>query len=110
MNKSIYNKNISNKNPTKDITSDDLKNKLFKSTNKKKNFDIYFQNKKLGFSKKTLPIIAGPNGIENKEMLFKIAKFLKNQKINFFRVHTFKPLTFPYRSSQYSDTGTKMSF
>ncbi len=101
----LFNKNISNKDPTKDITDDDLKNKLILSTDKKKKFLINFKNKKLAFNNKTLPIIAGPNGIENREMLFKTAKFLKKQKINFFRVHTFKPLTFPYRSSQYSDTG-----
>ena len=32
----IYNKKISNKFPTKDITDDDLENKLIISTNKKK--------------------------------------------------------------------------
>ena len=36
MKKNIFIKNLSNKNPTKDITLDDQKNKLMISTSKKK--------------------------------------------------------------------------
>ena len=96
---------LTNKNPTKDISVEDIKFKLFKSTSKTKN--IVKVNKKVSFGGKFLPIIAGPNGIESKKMLFEVAKFFKKQRINVFRVHTYKPLTFPYRSGQYSDAGTE---
>ena len=34
----------------------------------------------------------------------KIAKNLKKNNINLIRGHAYKPLTFPYRSKQYSET------
>ncbi len=99
----IFVKNLTNKNPTKDISDEDLKFKLFLSTSKKKR-SIKI-NSKVKFTQSTLPVIAGPNGIESKELLFEVAKFFKKLKINLFRVHAFKPLTFPYRSNQYHDVG-----
>lgn len=103
--KNIFIKNLTNKNPTKDISNDDLKYKLIRSTSKKKK--IVKVNEKVIFQENSLPIIAGPNGIESKELLFEVAEFFKKIKINLFRVHAFKPLTFPYRSSQYQDVGEK---
>ncbi len=96
---------INNKNPTKDITLDDIKNKIPLSTKKRTKKIIY--NGKNIFSEQIIPIIAGPNGTESKELLFKTAKLLHKNKLKYFRVHMFKPLTFPYRSSQYSESGIK---
>lgn len=96
---------INNKNPTKDITIDDIKNKIPLATKKRIKKIIYKDN--LLFSKDIIPIISGPNGVESKELLFKTAKLLKKNNLKFFRVHMFKPLTFPYRSTQYSESGLK---
>lgn len=96
---------INNKNPTKDITIDDIKNKIPLATKKRIKKIIYKDN--LLFSKDIIPIISGPNGVESKELLFKTAKLLKKNNLKFFRAHMFKPLTFPYRSTQYSESGLK---
>ena len=93
---------LSNKEPTKDITKDDLNYKLPKVTSKK---EVKVKvSKDIIFSKKTLPIIAGPNGVESRELIFKIAKYLKKLGIKIIRGHAYKPLTFPYRSSQYKES------
>ena len=56
------------------------------------------------FSEKHLPIIAGPNGVEGRKMIFTVAKFLKKQGIKILRGHAYKPLTFPYRSKTYKES------
>tara|TARA_B100000131_G_C18110717_1_gene609531 strand:- start:1327 stop:2229 length:903 start_codon:yes stop_codon:yes gene_type:complete len=93
---------LSNKEPTKDITKDDINYKLPKVTSKK---EVKVKvSKDIIFSKKTLPIIAGPNGVESRELIFKIAKYLRKLGIKIIRGHAYKPLTFPYRSSQYKES------
>lgn len=100
--KDLFIKNLSNKQPTKDITLDDIKNKLFRITSNK---EIKVKvSKNVIFSRKNIPIIAGPNGVENKELIFNVAKFLKKLGINILRGHAYKPLTFPYRSNSYKET------
>ena len=98
----LFIKNLSNKQPTKDITLDDIKNKIFRSTSKQE-ISIKVSNNVV-FSKKTLPIIAGPNGVENRKLIFQVAKYLKKLGVNILRGHAYKPLTFPYRSKKYSET------
>ena len=102
MSKKYFIKNLTNKNPTKDITEDDIKFKIPKITSKnKKNVKI---NNKIIFNAKNIPIIAGPNGVESRKLIFNVAKFLKKKGINILRGHAYKPLTFPYRSNQYLET------
>ena len=84
---------LSNKEPTKDITQDDINYKLPKVTSKKE--VLVKVSKDIVFSKKTLPIIAGPNGVESRELIFKVAKYLKKIGIKKIRGHAYKPLTFP---------------
>ncbi|MBH09654.1 MAG: 3-deoxy-7-phosphoheptulonate synthase [Candidatus Marinimicrobia bacterium] len=93
---------LSNKEPTKDITQDDINYKLPKVTSKKE--VLVKVSKDIVFSKKTLPIIAGPNGVESRELIFKVAKYLKKIGIKIIRGHAYKPLTFPYRSNQYKES------
>lgn len=95
-------KNLSNKNPTKDITHDDIKYKIPKITSNK-NVSVKVTDKII-FNKRNLPIIAGPNGVESRELIFNVAKFLKKKGIKILRGHAYKPLTFPYRSKQYLET------
>ncbi len=98
-------KNLSNKQPTKDITFDDKKNKLKLSTANKK--IVVKVGKNIVFGEKNIPIIAGPNGVESLGLMRKVAKTLKKNNINLIRGHAYKPLTFPYRSKQYSETQTQ---
>tara|TARA_B100000787_G_C16166615_1_gene284226 strand:+ start:580 stop:1491 length:912 start_codon:yes stop_codon:yes gene_type:complete len=95
--------NLSNKQPTKDISLDDIKFKLKEITSKKKEIIIKI-SKDIIFSKKNIPIIAGPNGVESRKLIFDVAKFLKKSGVKILRGHSYKPLTFPYRSKQYRDT------
>jgi len=101
--KNVYVKRLSNKNPTKDITIDDIKYKIPRITSKKK-ITVKINNK-VSFSEKSIPIIAGPNGVESRKLIFSVASFLKKKGIKILRGHAFKPLTFPYRSKQYLETG-----
>src|SRR6056300_395741 len=96
---------LTNKEPTKDISKDDIKNKLPQITfYKKKNIRI---SKDVIFGRKNIPIIAGPNGVESEELMHKVAKVLVKNKIKIIRGHAYKPLTFPYRSKQYFETQDK---
>jgi 3-deoxy-7-phosphoheptulonate synthase len=100
--KNNFVKNLNNKQPTKDITEDDISYKIPLITAKKK-IEVKINNK-ISFNKKTLPIIAGPNGVESRKLIFNVGKLLKKNKINILRGHAYKPLTFPYRSKQYLET------
>ncbi len=102
MSKNIFIKNLSNKNPTKDITLDDIKYKIPLIT-KKQNINIKINNK-ISFNKNNVPIIAGPNGVESRKLIFNVANFLKKKGIKILRGHAYKPLTFPYRSKKYLET------
>lgn len=94
-------KNLTNKEPTKDITLDDIKYKLPLSTSKKKR--IVKISKNISFGGLNLPIIAGPNGVENKSLMINVARQLQKNNIQIIRGHAYKPLTFPYRSKQYNE-------
>jgi len=102
MRQKLFIRNLSNKNPTKDLTEDDLKFKIPKIT-RKKNIVVKLNNQ-VSFSKNNLPIIAGPNGVESRKLIFKVASFLKKKGIKILRGHAYKPLTFPYRSKKYLET------
>ena len=56
--KNRFIKNLTNKQPTKDITSDDLKDKIPIITSKK-NIEVKIDKKTI-FNNKSIPIIAGP--------------------------------------------------
>ena len=97
---------MENKFPGKDITEDDLKDKfpLSSSKNKKKIVKI---SKDISFGSSDVPIIAGPNTLENKDMIFKCCELLEKKKIKMLRAGIYKPLTFPYRSEKYFELGDK---
>ena len=97
---------MENKFPGKDITEDDLKDKfpLSSSKNKKKIVKI---SKDISFGLSDVPIIAGPNTLENKDMIFKCCELLEKKKIKMLRAGIYKPLTFPYRSKKYFELGDK---
>ena len=99
---SINKKKLTNKEPTKDITSDDLINKLPLSTSRKKRLVKISNN--IIFGGSAIPVIAGPNGVESRDLMFKVAQQLVKNKINIIRGHAYKPLTFPYRSKTYNES------
>jgi len=97
---------MDNKFPGKDISSSDLKDKfpLSSSNNKKKIIEV---GKNISFGGSKIPIISGPNGIENKDLIFKCCEILEKNKLKLLRGQIYKPLTFPYRSKKYYEVGDK---
>ena len=95
---------MDNKFPGKDITNEDLKTKFPLAAKNHKN---HFSKVKINdtvFGSSTIPIMAGPNMVENEKMIIKIAKFVKKNGAQFLRGGAFKPLSFPYRSAKYNET------
>ena len=96
---------MDNKFPGKDITIEDLKTKFplvaKKSPNHKSKFDV----SGVEFGGQTIPVFAGPNMVESRELIFDTAKNVKSLGAHFLRGGAFKPLTFPYRSEKYTETG-----
>ena len=97
---------MDNKFPGKDISQEHLKEKfpLSSSLNKKKIIKI---NKDISFGGNNVPIISGPNGIENRDLIFKCCEVLEKNKLKLLRGQIYKPLTFPYRSKKYFEIGDK---
>ena len=93
---------MDNKFPGKDITIEDLKTKFplvaKKSPNHKSKFDV----SGVEFGGQTIPVFAGPNMVESRELIFDTAKNVKSLGAHFLRGGAFKPLTFPYRSKKYT--------
>tara|TARA_A100001015_G_C15034660_1_gene735372 strand:+ start:2330 stop:3211 length:882 start_codon:yes stop_codon:yes gene_type:complete len=97
---------MDNKFPGKDISDSDLKHKfpLASSLNKKKVIKI---KNGLSFGEDQIPLIAGPNTLENKDMIFKCCDLMEKNNLKFLRAGIYKPLTFPYRSEKYFELGDK---
>jgi len=95
---------MDNKFPGKDITDIDLKDKfpLSSSNNKKKIVKI---DNDISFGGDVVPIISGPNGIENKDLIFRCCEVLEKNNLKLLRGQIYKPLTFPYRSKKYYEVG-----
>ena len=98
---------IVNKSPGKDISHDDIKNKIPLVAKKNKKHFSKINISGVIFGGKKIPIFAGPNTVENKKMIFDIAKNVKRIGASFLRGGAFKPLTFPYRSKKYFETELK---
>jgi 3-deoxy-7-phosphoheptulonate synthase len=98
---------IDNKFPGKDITTEDLKTKFPLAAKKNSKHKTIVKINDFEIGGKDMPIFAGPNMVESFELMEKTAKFLKKHKLNFMRGGAFKPLTFPYRSSVYTETREK---
>ncbi len=97
---------MENKFPGKDISDSDLKDKfpLVSSKNKKKIVEI---SKEISFGANDVPIMAGPNTLENKDLMFKCCELFEKKNVKILRGGIYKPLTFPYRSDKYFELGDK---
>ena len=95
---------MDNKFPGKDISISDLKTKIPLCAKKNKNHKSIVKVKNISFGGKEIPVLAGPNTVENLKMIDKVGYCLKQNKISGMRGGAFKPLTFPYRSKKYFET------
>ena len=94
---------MNNKFPGKDISQEDLISKIPLSATKGSTQPITVGGVTFGGSE--VPVVAGPNTVESEEMIVNIAMRVKLAGAKVLRGGAFKPLTFPYRSPTYRETG-----
>lgn len=94
---------MNNKFPGKDISDEDLKSKIPLSASKGFTQSVTVGN--VTFGGKDVPIVAGPNTVESEKMIVDIALKVKAAGAKVLRGGAYKPLTFPYRSQTYRETG-----
>jgi 3-deoxy-7-phosphoheptulonate synthase len=102
---------MENKSPGKDVSEQDLIEKIplvAKKINNQKT--IVKVSEAVKFGGNNIPLIVGPNLVESREQIFQIAEYAKKLGANMLRGGCFKPLTFPYRSSKYFETGEEGLF
>ena len=95
---------MDNKFPGKDISDEDLKSKFPLTAKKNSEHKSKFKISGIEFGGDLVPIFAGPNMVESKELIMDVAKNVKEIGAHFLRGGAFKPLTFPYRSNKYNET------
>ena len=96
---------MNNKFPGKDISDEDLVSKIPLSASKGSTQIVTVGD--VNFGGTEVPIVAGPNTVESEEMIIEIAMKVKSAGAKVLRGGAYKPLTFPYRSSTYRETGAK---
>jgi len=95
---------MDNKFPGKDISQEDIKTKFPLAAKKKDGHKSKFTVAGVEFGAGLIPIFAGPNMVESKDLIFDVAKNIKSIGAHFMRGGAFKPLTFPYRNAKYTET------
>ena len=98
---------IENKAPGKDVTLEDMQTKFPLVAKKNDNHKSIFTISGVEFGGSLVPVFAGPNMVESKELIEEVAINIKNSGAHFLRGGAFKPLTFPYRSDKYNETREK---
>ena len=95
---------IQNKAPGKDVSIEDMKEKFPLTAKKDKLHNSTFEISGTSFGSKLIPVMAGPNMVENENLIVETAIQVKKAGAHFLRGGAFKPLTFPYRSEKYTET------
>lgn len=95
---------IENKFPGKDITSEDMAHRFPLVSSKYLGHKSRFVISGVEFGGDLVPIFAGPNMVESEDLIVRTARAVKAAGAHFLRGGAFKPLTFPYRSSKYTET------
>jgi 3-deoxy-7-phosphoheptulonate synthase len=95
---------LENKFPGKDVTSEDLISKFPLTAKKYPDHKSKFEVAGVLFGGDRVPIFAGPNMIESRDLIIDVAKKVKESGASFLRGGAFKPLSFPYRSEKYYET------
>ena len=76
---------MDNKFPGKDISDEDLKTKFPLAAKKKKDHKSKFTIAGVEFGGDLIPIFAGPNMVESKDLIFDVAKNIKSIGAHFMR-------------------------
>ena len=95
---------IENKFPGKDVSHEDLETKFPLFAKKNDSHKSRFKVAGVEFGGDLIPVFAGPNMVESKELIEDVAINVKKSGAHFLRGGAFKPLTFPYRSEKYNET------
>ena len=95
---------IQNKAPGKDISLIDMKEKFPLASKKSDAHFSKFEICGVPFGDKLIPVMAGPNMVESEDLIVETAINVKKAGAHFLRGGAFKPLSFPYRSSKYTET------
>jgi 3-deoxy-7-phosphoheptulonate synthase len=97
---------MENKYPGKDVSEQDLIDKIPLVSKKSADHKTIVRiSKETSFGGDNIPLIVGPNLVETKDQILKIAEYAKKLGANMLRGGCFKPLTFPYRSDKYFESG-----
>lgn len=100
----LDNQEVQNQHPGKDIAPDDLRSKFPLVAKRSPDHISTFMVAGVKFGDGAVPIMAGPNLVESRELIFDVARSVKSAGAAFLRGGAFKPLTFPYRSASYRET------
>ena len=74
---------MENKFPGKDITEEDLRSKFPLAAKKNKNHISKIKVNQTIFGGSLIPIMAGPNMVENEKMIIKLLLLLKKLELSF---------------------------
>lgn len=92
---------MENKFPGKDVTEEDLGTKLKLVAKKNPGHRSIVRVGDVTFGEKLIPVMAGPNTVENEKMIVDTAHAVKKAGAHMLRGGAFKPLTFPYRGPKF---------
>ena len=92
---------IQNRAPGKDISAEDMAEKFPLASKKNSTHFSNFDVGGIPFGGSLIPIMAGPNMVENEKLIVETAINVKKAGAHFLRGGAFKPLSFPYRSDKY---------
>ena len=92
---------VENKLPGKDVTQEDLESKFPLAAKKSIDHKTTFDVAGVTFGGDLIPVFAGPNTVEDEEMIVNTARAVKLSGAHFLRGGAFKPLTFPYRGPKF---------
>ena len=104
---SVVDFEMDNKTPGKDITAEDLETKFPLAAKKHDNHKTVVKIDDIEIGGNELIIFAGPNTVENREMILETAEQVKKRGAHFLRAGAYKPLTFPNRSDSYFELREK---
>ena len=92
---------IENKAPGKDVSEEDLETKFPLVARRPGQERSTFEVAGVPFGGGLIPVMAGPNTVENRDMFLRTAEAVKKAGAHILRGGAYKPLSFPYRSEKY---------
>jgi 3-deoxy-7-phosphoheptulonate synthase len=97
--------NIDNRQPGKDVSNEDLVSKFPLAAKQSPTHQSVVNVRGIAIGGREIVTMMGPNLVENPQMILSIAKWAKENGVSILRGGCFKPLTFPYRSDKYFESG-----